>query len=498
MIYLSVVLLLYTLALTYSKWRNVSTIFLYGMVVSWLVSFFAYLFYLSNFNVYFGAISEFYNFSPGSWNRIVLENFNPMLLIRLLNGSILVFCFSFLMFSVSFTLSRHRVRYYLYGFLAILFVVQLLFYDPYFNLGIQNYFYNEGYAHGQAYNHWSHIFDRMFLYAKFSLMFLSFLLLIHYLVRNYKVKFIRRYTIYHMMCLLPIAAIHLLMFTWAPDLLVKATFIPEYPNFLIPQIKYLSLRLNIIPILSIVTLGLMIFTFSRYKTLEQLDQNANEDIIKKMKTASLGVKAFTHSVKNHLLAIRSEAEFLREKLADNPDALYSLDLILNSCADSYDMIDNASDKLSTISLKLNACRLHDPVESALGKLTSADNAVPVEIIRLSKNKAMIDQKHMTEVCYNIIINAIEALRGRQDGRIAITIENQDKWGCISIRDNGPGIAPEHRHDVFSPFFSTKSSSSNWGVGLSYCHKIVNAHDGRIELDSSETGGTEFKIYLPLI
>jgi signal transduction histidine kinase len=301
-----------------------------------------------------------------------------------------------------------------------------------------------------------------------------------------------------MMCLLPIAAIHLLMFTWAPDLLVKATFIPEYPNFLIPQIKYLSLRLNIIPILSIVTLGLMIFTFSRYKTLEQLDQNANEDIIKKMKTASLGVKAFTHSVKNHLLAIRSEAEFLREKLADNPDALYSLDLILNSCADSYDMIDNASDKLSTISLKLNACRLHDPVESALGKLTSADNAVPVEIIRLSKNKAMMDQKHMTEVCYNIIINAIEALRGRQDGRIAITIENQDKWGCISIRDNGPGIALEHRHDVFSPFFSTKSSSSNWGVGLSYCHKIVNAHDGRIELDSSETGGTEFKIYLPLI
>ncbi|WP_221414182.1 sensor histidine kinase [Paenibacillus sp. 598K] len=497
MIYLSLILILYALAMTYTRLKNVSTLYLYMMIASWLVSFFSYLFYLSNFNVYFIAIREFYNFSPGSWNRLVLENFDSMLLIRLLNGSILLFCFSFLMFSVSFTLSRHKVRFYMYAVFILGFVVQFIFYDPYLNLGLQNFFHNKGYEYGKLYHSISNNLDRFFLLFKYVTMSLSFFILLHYLVQNYKVRFIRRYTIYHMMCLLPIAAIHWMMFSWAPDLLVKATFIPDHPNFLMPQIKNLALRLNIVPILSFIALGAMIFTFSRYKTLEQLDHNANEDIVKKMRTASLGVKAFTHSVKNHLLAIRSEAEFLREKLADDPEALYSLKLILNSCADSYEMIDNASDKLSTISLKLTVCRLHVPVEAALAKLTSAEQAVPIEVIRLSKNKVRMDQKHITEVCYNIMINAIEALRGRSNGQITIRIEDQDTWGCIAIADNGPGIAPEHKHDVFSPFFTTKSTSTNWGVGLSYCHKIVTAHDGKIELGDAEGNGTVFKIFLPL-
>ncbi|MOA12919.1 Sensor protein ZraS [compost metagenome] len=109
----------------------------------------------------------------------------------------------------------------------------------------------------------------------------------------------------------------------------------------------------------------------------------------------------------------------------------------------------------------------------------------------------MDEKQMTEVCLNIIKNAIEAMHMQHDKKITITIEDQDKWGCITIADNGPGIPQEYINDIFSPFFSTKSSANNWGVGLSYCHKMVSKHQGKIEVISHLKAGTTFKILLPI-
>jgi signal transduction histidine kinase len=60
------------------------------------------------------------------------------------------------------------------------------------------------------------------------------------------------------------------------------------------------------------------------------------------------------------------------------------------------------------------------------------------------------------------------------------------------------VPAEHLDSIFSPFFTTKSSLTNWGIGLSYCHKIVAAHDGDITAESEPQKGTLFKIVLPTI
>lgn len=500
MIYLSIVLLLLTIALTYKKLHSLSTYFLYGIIIGWLLSFFSYIFYISSFNVYFDVVSKFYDFSPGSWNRLVLENLDPHVQIRLMNMGILLFSYSFLLFSISYTMSRRRFKnlavYIPVGILALL---QLLYFDPAINLSLQNHFYDLGYSQSLAYNEIRDVIHTVSLCVKHGVVIVAFLLLFVHFFKNVHVKFLRRYILYHLLCLIPVAVIHTIMFYWAPKVLVKATYIQEFHNYLKPHTSNIVNDINIFPLISIVALGTMIFTFSRYHSMEVHYRNINADINKRIKTASLGVRAFTHSIKNHLLAIHSEAEYLKEKLEGDREALYSLELIMNSCRMSYDTLNSASSKLNSISLTMEPAKLHVPVEKALAALSSSESRVPIQVVRGSQgSKAHMDIAHMSEVCSNIIINAIESLRGQANGEIVITVEDQGQWGAISIQDNGPGIPPEHIGDVFSPFFSTKASSSNWGVGLSYCHKIANAHNGKIEVRSNAKLGTTFTIFLPLI
>lgn len=499
MIYLSIFFLIYTIVLTYNKPKNITTLSLFGIIIGWLISTFSYLFYLSKFNVYYTVVNDFYNFSKGTWNRIVLENFDSLLLIRLLNFGILLFLFSFLFFTISFTHSRSRINKLIYYIpLAMLFLVQLCYYDPFIQLKLQNHFFEYNYSSAVNYNRVTSIINIVFQIIKFAQIVISFSLLIYYLIKNFSVRFIRQYTIFNIMCLFPITIIHIMMFWWAPKVLIRATYIASYHNYLKPPMSDMFFKHNIFTIITFISFAAMVSAFSRYQTKKKQYHLEEHEINKKIETASLGVKAFTHSIKNHLLAIRSETEYLKDKFKEDPETLYSLELIFKSCYYSYDMINNASNKLDSINMVLKPTKLHLPVEQALQKLTSKDQALNINVVRLSHgSKTLLDTNHMTEVYFNIIINAIEAMYQQSDKQLTITIEDQDKWGCITIEDNGPGIPPENINNIFSPFFSTKSSVSNWGVGLSYCHKIVSSHQGKIEVHSTINKGTSFKILLPL-
>ena len=96
---------------------------------------------------------------------------------------------------------------------------------------------------------------------------------------------------------------------------------------------------------------------------------------------------------------------------------------------------------------------------------------------------------------NVLENAINACSDR--GEIVISCRQKDTDGdtCVevSIRDNGPGIEPEHRHRIFDPFFTTKTKGT--GLGMAIAHRIVVAHGGQIALGPC-AAGAEFLITLP--
>jgi len=106
-----------------------------------------------------------------------------------------------------------------------------------------------------------------------------------------------------------------------------------------------------------------------------------------------------------------------------------------------------------------------------------------------------DRVQLQQVILNLVRNAMEALAGRTDGIVRITVRRRDDCVEISVADNGPGIEPTLAARLFEPL--TTSKPDGLGLGLSICASIVQLHGGRIWLHSGEPGATEFRFSLPL-
>ncbi|MCA9692571.1 MAG: response regulator [Myxococcales bacterium] len=107
---------------------------------------------------------------------------------------------------------------------------------------------------------------------------------------------------------------------------------------------------------------------------------------------------------------------------------------------------------------------------------------------------MGDQAKLTQVLVNLVVNAIDALRGRAGARIEIDAEMVDgQHVAINLHDNGPGIAEVIARDVFRPFVSTKETGT--GLGLTIVKKIVDLHGGEVELLARDEGGTNARVTL---
>jgi len=105
-----------------------------------------------------------------------------------------------------------------------------------------------------------------------------------------------------------------------------------------------------------------------------------------------------------------------------------------------------------------------------------------------------DADQMTQVLLNITLNGIEALDG--PGRVGIDVGLQGSSVAIAVSDTGRGMPPEERRRVFEPFFSRKPAGT--GLGLTLARRIVTAHGGRIEVESTPGRGTCFTVLLPLV
>ncbi|MGH9428249.1 MAG: sensor histidine kinase, partial [Terriglobia bacterium] len=108
----------------------------------------------------------------------------------------------------------------------------------------------------------------------------------------------------------------------------------------------------------------------------------------------------------------------------------------------------------------------------------------------------MDLVRMMQVFTNLFLNAIQAVN--QGGKVTVTthLERKARGSLrITVADNGKGISPAQRASIFEPFYTTRSDGT--GLGLTIVKKIVEQHDGRIEVESWEGKGTRFTIVLPL-
>lgn len=129
-------------------------------------------------------------------------------------------------------------------------------------------------------------------------------------------------------------------------------------------------------------------------------------------------------------------------------------------------------------------------------LSRARIAVTVERGERGPFRALGDAHAVEQILLNLVINAEQALDGRDDPRITVALDAREDLVELSVIDNGPGMALEHARKAQEPFFTTRSGMC--GLGLPVARQLAESLGGRLDLESMVDGGTRAVLRLPRV
>ncbi|WP_400192889.1 sensor histidine kinase [Hymenobacter sp. B81] len=141
--------------------------------------------------------------------------------------------------------------------------------------------------------------------------------------------------------------------------------------------------------------------------------------------------------------------------------------------------------------------LHSGLDSTLALLSFPLRKRRVRVVRDYAPGLMLvvgQPGALNQVWTNLIDNALDVLP--EEGELTLRTRREDDRACVSVIDNGPGIAAEVLPHIFEPFYTTKPVGEGTGLGLDIVRRIVLSHEGRVQVQS-EPGRTEFLVWLPL-
>lgn len=162
--------------------------------------------------------------------------------------------------------------------------------------------------------------------------------------------------------------------------------------------------------------------------------------------------------------------------------------------------DHINHLISRLSLLRHDLRIH-PAESDLNEVISSGlaswpGAPGISLVKHFQPcpKLLLDQEQILKVITNLVLNATEAVAA--GGRVVVETSQSNGWAVLTVSDNGCGMDPEFlRRALFRPFQTTKKNG--FGIGMFQSKMIVEAHGGRIEVESELKKGTTFRVLLPV-
>ena len=208
-----------------------------------------------------------------------------------------------------------------------------------------------------------------------------------------------------------------------------------------------------------------------------------------------------HEIKNPLTPIKLKLQMLiRMKESGNPAWTEKFDEVASVVLEHIDILADTANQFSTFA-KLYS---EDPVEFDLDAMIQEEismfdtrDDVRFSYYGLEGTRVTGPKPQLTRVLVNLLTNAVQAVEGRPDGQVLVSLRNstRDVFYDIVVEDNGPGVLPEHQDKLFTPNFTTKNRGT--GLGLAICRNIVERCGGTIAYSRSfALGGACFTIQYP--
>jgi signal transduction histidine kinase len=283
-------------------------------------------------------------------------------------------------------------------------------------------------------------------------------------------------------------------YTMATSLLPLGAKYPVFNSFYLIAISFVT----------IIAVSMVLLAVFRYGFLGT-SRVGTQKLEQQISIANQAVRLALHSFKNRFLAVQMAMNMAILQLEELPgekvnQASIQIKSALDVCTEALAGLDKLHGQAKQLQVNPRWINLQELVEEALHNCSlTLDGTVVTK--RYPNNKILVlgDREHLVTVLENLLQNAVDAMADRQESKeppkLVITIGFEYEWGYIRIIDNGRGIPRKNLHKVFRPFFTTKPSKSNWGLGLTYCHRVIKIHRGFINLRSKPEIGTTVEIVL---
>jgi len=239
--------------------------------------------------------------------------------------------------------------------------------------------------------------------------------------------------------------------------------------------------------------GILIL-FSDLSNVKQLE----EKLRRSERLAGLGRLAagVAHEIRNPLSSIRGFAAILAGKFKDNDQGRIIADSMVNETNRINRVISELLDFAGTTSLRkeVRSCREMIDYSFRLVQCDTAARGIHMECsVEPEAFEMEADPDRFAQILLNLYLNAFQAMEEGGTLRVDASLSN----GQVEIRvsDTGAGIPPEHLPHIFDPYFTTKPKGV--GLGLANVHKLVEAHGGTIEAQSTVSKGTAITLRFPV-
>lgn len=248
----------------------------------------------------------------------------------------------------------------------------------------------------------------------------------------------------------------------------------------------------------------------------QLAQNFNEMTAELEKTRELEAQlqqaeksavigrlgsAIAHEIRNPLNYINLTLDHLRSKFSPEvPEQKETFEKLTSQLKSEVARINQQiSDFLNysrPANVELRPINAREVVENSLHivEAQAAENNIKIAVVEHEDvPEIMGDPEFLRSVFNNLFINAVQAMGGA-GGILNVKITPENGFVRFEVSDTGDGIPEDNLAKIFEPYFSTKETGT--GLGLAIVQKIVDTHDGSIEVESAEGEGTTFTVRLP--
>jgi len=215
------------------------------------------------------------------------------------------------------------------------------------------------------------------------------------------------------------------------------------------------------------------------------------------------LRVMTHEIMNSVAPISSLAGTLKHRMeelrsAKDGHAMHDLESGLETIKKRSDALLKFTDAYRSLNkvaaLNLTVVYVRDLFEDLhnLMQPTLEQKDIEMEIVLKDASlQLQIDKELIEQVMINLILNAIDALKGRDGSLITLAAFTAANTIVIRITDNGAGIPEDISDKIFIPFFSTKKNGN--GIGLSLCKRIMLLHKGDIQVHAATCEGTAFSL-----